>query len=631
MAKKKKSQKHVHLATPINKKNVKTPGWVIPFILIVIFLAYIPALKAGFVNWDDGDYVNDNRLIKDFSNLKLLLTTPVQGNHHPLTMLSLAFNYAISGLNGWSYHLLNLLLHLINSFLVFRLAMLLSNRNTIIAFTTAILFGIHPMHVESVAWVSERKDVLYSLFFLGGLITYTKYADTGSRKQYFLTILLLVFSLLSKAAAVIFPVALFCIDILRKRKFTFKLFLEKVPFFILAMIDGIVTYLTQTEAGTTGAGLFGLGTRILMGFYGIMMYVLKMIAPFNLSPFYPFPAVNESLPIQYFLSPLFFIALVVLVFYSLKRSRVIAFGILFYLVNLLLVLQFLPVGSAVIAERYTYIPYIGLFYIIGWLIDRYTKSNITKAIYILLPVSLILAIGTFKQSGTWISGATLWDHAIKTQPSAQAFGNRALLLRKEKNYDLAIEYYSNAIKLNSVYHEAYANRGNVYFDLNKLDLAYQDYKKALSIKPGYHPALDNLGALFALQGQYDSAIKYTSMAISIKPDYRSAYRNRGYTYIQLKRHDEAIKDFRKFLEYDPNDPDVYNTIGICYRAQGKNQEAISSINKAIELNPDPHFFMNRSYAYYALKNIEFAKRDALTAKQGEIKIETNYAKLLGIQ
>ena len=166
----------------LKKKNLSIPLWIIPFILIITFLAYIPALKAGFVNWDDPDYVIDNLLIKDLSNLKLLLTTPVQGNHHPLTMLSLAFNYLISGNDPWSYHLLNVLFHLANCYFVFRLTLLLTNKKVIIAFVTAILFGIHPLHVESVAWVSERKDVLYALFFLAGLISYTKYIDSGSKK-----------------------------------------------------------------------------------------------------------------------------------------------------------------------------------------------------------------------------------------------------------------------------------------------------------------------------------------------------------------------------------------------------------------------------------------------------------------
>src|SRR5258706_5022627 len=306
MAKKKKSEKHVHNARSTTQRKVNTPQkksspWIAPFILLLTFLAYIPALRAGFVNWDDGDYIVDNLIVKDFANLKSILSTPVQGNYHPLTMLSMAINYQISGLNAWSYHLFNLVFHLINCFLVYRLAMLLSYRNIIIAFTTAVLFGIHPMHVESVAWVSERKDVLYGLFFLAALISYTRYADTGSKKQYLFAIFLMMLSLLSKPAAVVFPAALFCIDILRKRKLTLTLIIEKIPFFIPALIMGILTYYGQSNTGATDmAAFFGIGIRILIGFYGIMMYFFKMILPFNLSAFYPFPARNISLPNEYY-------------------------------------------------------------------------------------------------------------------------------------------------------------------------------------------------------------------------------------------------------------------------------------------------------------------------------------------
>ena len=632
MQKKKKSEKHIHSAIANTKQKTATlPQWVLPFILLVTFFAFIPVFKAGFVNWDDGDYTYDNLLIRNFSNLKILLTTPLQGNHHPLTMLSLAINYQISGEDAWSYHLFNLLLHLINTFLVFRLALLLSNRNIIIAFTTAVLFGIHPLHVESVAWVSERKDVLYGMFFLLGLISYIKYADTGSKKQYWFTLLFLILSLLSKAAAVIFPVAIFCIDLLRNRKIELKLFLEKIPFFIPALIMGVLTFLAQKEAGATGKEEFSALTNILFGFYGIMMYFLKMIWPFNLSPFYPFPAVNESLPAKYYIAPLFSLAFAVLFFYSLKRNRVIAFGILFYLVNLLLVLQIVSVGSAVIAERYTYIPYIGLFYIIGWLIDRWSKGTIPKASYVIVPLSLFLAIITYRQSSIWENGATLWDQAIKTQPSSRAYTNRAVLLRKEKNPDLALEYYNQAISINSMDEEAYMNRGNVYMDLQKINLAYADYKKALSIKPDYPEALDNIGALYGMRGQYDSSLNYLNRVVTIKPDYKSAYKNRGMTYYSMKNYEAAIKNFEKFLEYEPGAAATQNTIGVCYQSMGKLQEAIAAYSKAIELSPEPLFYLNRSYVYNTLKNVEQARKDALIARQGGIQIANEYAASLGIQ
>src|SRR5436190_5153710 len=187
---KKKQKKYKPASNTIPKKELKTSSQnpqknniTIFIVLAITFIAYIPVLNAGFVNWDDPDYVTNNPMIKNIADLEMIFTRPIQGNYHPLTILSLALNYLISGLHPWSYHLLNLILHLFNCFLVFRLTMILSRNNSIIAFTTSLLFGIHPMHAESVAWVSERKDLLYSLFFLAGLIFYTRYVDTRSKKQ----------------------------------------------------------------------------------------------------------------------------------------------------------------------------------------------------------------------------------------------------------------------------------------------------------------------------------------------------------------------------------------------------------------------------------------------------------------
>jgi Flp pilus assembly protein TadD len=620
------SKKKVVKQIPVKKNYTE-----LLIILIVTFVVYIPTLKAGFVNWDDPDYVNDGIFRGGFSGLKTLIVTPIQGNYHPLTMLSLALNYSISGMNPWSYHLVNLLLHLVNCVLVFRFALLLS-KNTVIAFVTAIFFGIHPMHVESVAWTSERKDVLYSLFFLAGLISYTKYVDSEKRNQYILTIAFLILSLLSKPAAVIFPLVLFCIDLLRKRKLTSKLFLEKIPFIILPFVMGIITFIAQKEKGAVDVHIFSMGTRILMGFYGIMMYFLKMIIPINLSPFYPYPPINEPLPTSYYVGPVFFVVLAAICFYSLKRNRVIAFGIIFYVINLLLVVQFLPVGSAVIADRYTYIPYIGLFFIVGWLINRFAKGSISKAYYVAIPITLVFSFLTYKQVLIWNDSGSLWDKAIKINPSSRAYVNRARVYNDvEKDTAKALEHYNEALKLNAIDKEAFTNRGNIYFNSGKFDLAYRDYKQSLSLDSNYYPALDNMGALFATRGRFDSALLSLNHVLRIKPDYISALRNRGLTFMELKRYDEAIRDFQDFLKYQPDDPDIFNVIGVCYRLSGKYQEALTTVNKALAIKPDPHFYLNRSYCYTGLNNKEQAKKDALTAKQGGLVLDANYATQLGIQ
>jgi tetratricopeptide (TPR) repeat protein len=629
MAKKKKVEKHLHTSR-VRSEVDPTPKWALPLILILTFAAYISALNAGFVNWDDEDYIINNLLVRDISNLQALITTPVQGNYHPLTMISLAINYSISGLEAWSYHLFNLLFHLINCVLVFRLARQLSKQNFIIAFTTAILFAVHPMHVESVAWISERKDVLYTLFFLAGLISYTKFIDTSSKKQFWLTLLFLVLSLLSKPAAIVFPLVLFCIDLLRKRPFTIKLILEKIPFVVPAFVIGIMTYLAQVDVGSTGTAIFPLGSRILFGFYGIMMYLLKLFIPFNLSPFYPKPPSNESIPFEYLVSPAIFIALVILFYFSLRKNRVIAFGISFYLANLVLVLQVLTVGSAVIAERYTYVPYIGIFFALGWLIDHYFKSGQRKAFYIIIPVSILFSVLTYRQASIWHNGASLWDHVIETNPSPRAYAVRAALLRDEKDYNKALEYCTNAIQLNAAFSEAYVNRGNIYFDLKNYDLAYLDYKKSLELKPELYTTHENMGILFSTVKKYDSALVYFGTAIKLKPDNKQAYKNRGVTYLQISRYDEAIKDFQTFLIYEPNSPDIVNTIGHCLRVQSKFQKSLNFINKAIQMEPKPAYYLNRSYAYYGMGNLEMAKRDVLIAKQGGVQILPAYIQALGL-
>jgi protein O-mannosyl-transferase len=641
MATKKKYRKAVHgtsaverpekyVRTSSGQKPISVPKWFIPAVLTITTIAFIQVLGAGFVNLDDSDYVTNNPLIRTGSLLQVI-TTPVQGNYHPLTMLSLYINHLISGEQAWSYHLFNLLFHLVNCILVFRLVLLLTGRNVIIALTTAVLFGIHPMHVESVAWVAERKDVLYGLFFLAGLISYTKYVDSNSKKEYVLSILFLILSLLSKPAAVIFPLALGCIDLLRRRQLSIRLVVEKVPFFILAAIIGILTMIAQRKAGAVGNLNFSVATKVLFGFYGIMMYFIKMVIPFNLVVFYPYPAINKALPVEYYIGPLFFIALAGVFFYMLKRNRIVPFGILFYLTNLLLVLQVLPVGGAIIAERYTYIPYIGLFVIVGWLIDRFAKGNRSKAYTTIFIANIFFSLLTWSQVAVWKNSAVLWDHAIKVRPSNKAYANRATELRNEKNYNLALEYFNEALSLSIIDYESFNNRGNIYFDLKQPDLAIKDYRKALSIKADYYPSLDNLGVQYATLGQYDSALKYENQALLVKPDYKVAYSNRALIYMKVNRFQDAIADWGRFLQYEPGAADVYNTIGFCYQSMNRFEESLTSINKAIEIDPQGVFYLNRAYTLRAMNNLGSAKSDVLTARQAGINIPADLANSLGIK
>ena len=631
-----KSNKHIHRKPPVKTAPAKGVGqenrlWLLGFSVLLVLIAYLPVFTAGFVNWDDDDYVVKNTVIRSFANMKEIVTGPVQGNYHPLTMFSLALNYAVSGLKPFSYHFINLLLHLMNMVLVYLLASRLSNNNSIISFATALLFGIHPLHVESVAWVSERKDVLYAFFFLLGLLSYCKYILKGMRKDYLLTFTWFVLSILSKPAAIIFPVALFTFDFFYRRKPAMKIFLEKIPFFLIAAIFAYLTLTAQKTVGATdNTEVFTIGDRILFAFYGYAAYFFKMILPVNLVAFYPTPPVNEPLPAYFYAAPLFFIATVVVCLLTWKKNRVITFGFAFYFVNILLVLQLVVVGSALIAERYTYIPLIGLFFIAGWYLDKSFRANPSVAYGIIAAAGIIFAFVSYNQAATWKNGEALWENVIKKMPSSKAYVIRATELDKQGKKEKALSYYNEALKINKADPEAFGNRGNIYFEFQQDSLALMDYNSALALNPKYAPALSNRGALFSRRGDYDNGLKDLNRALELNPDYGPAYKNRGTTFLSLKQFENAITDFRKYLEYEPKEVEIYNAIGVCYQNAAKYELSLKPFSDAIELDPLPVYFLNRSISLRALGRVEEARKDAIEARSRGLKLDPEYERILGI-
>jgi len=355
-----------------------------------------------------------------------------------------------------------------------------------------------------------------------------------------------------------------------------------------------------------------------------------MIFPFNLATFYGFPPLNESLPASYYISPLFFVALAIGFYFSFKKNRTLAFAVSFYLVNLALVLQFLTVGSAIIADRYSYIPYIGLFFLIGWVIYKYVKP--ATAFYAVGSVLFLFTLLSFKQATTWHDGASLWDHAIRTAPSYKAYLNRATLLKDEKNYDQAVTYFGEAINLNpQLGTDAYIYRGNIYFEQKKYDLAFEDYKKALQTNQTDFTVLHNMGVVFSFRNQYDSALKYYNMSLAKNAAYKPAYNSRGVLYMNHEKYQEAIIDFQNYLRFDPKAANIYNIIGTTYRFWLKQDSSLKYINKAIELDPEPHYILNRGITYGAMNRYDLARNDVLKAKSKGVKIDSALARELGIQ
>ncbi len=570
-----------------DSKHLDFDQWFIWGAIALTFLAFLPALSADFVNWDDNDYVTNNEMIRSFSSFGKFFTTTVQGNYHPLTMISLAVNYAISGESAFSYHLFNVLFHLVNVFLVYRFILALCPGSVFIAFATAILFGIHPMHVESVAWVSERKDVLYSLFFLLGLISYLKYIDRGSKKAFWMTVLCFVLSLLSKPAAIVFPGVLFLLDFFRQRKWSFSLIVEKLPFFLLAVGLLLVTLLEQEAVGAVAEeGMYDFGTRAFFPFYGYMMYIVKLFWPVGLTNFYPFLPLNASLPAAYLLSPLVFVGSVVLCWATWRRYREITFGFGFYFFNLVLVLQFFLIGSAIIAERYTYLPYVGLFFIIGWVIDRIIKLIGFSAYGLILAVSLFLSFLTYQRAGVWKNSETLWDSAIANHPSSKAYVNRAFLYQKAGEYEKAIDLYNKSTKLNVKDKGVYANLGHIYYTQKKDDLALANFNTALNLKPDYEDALAGRGKVYARMGKTDLAQADFAKAKALSPDFDQAFKTRGFRFFREKRYDLAIEELTNYTNLNTDDAEAYAFLGAAYLNldNGSDREAIQALEPVIQLD-----------------------------------------------
>ena len=363
-------------------------NYILPAAIAVItWLFYQSCINNLLTNWDDPGYIRDNGLIKDISaeGIKNIFTYSVMGNYHPLTVLSYAIEYSFVRLQPMWYHIDSLLFHIIVTVLVYWFVNLVTRR-PIAAAIAALLFGLHPMHVESVAWLSGRKDVVYGVFYMAACITYIYFVRTDGGKKwkwYALTSLFFICSLLGKPVAVVLPVTLFLIDYFEQRKLTAGMVLEKVPWLLLSIVAGIKSILDQRVFGSleTQDVTYKAWERIALGGYAMVTYLWKAVVPVGLSNFYPYPLKEaDAMPVVYYIYPLGVAVIFVLLWFFARKNRLVVFAALFFLVNIALLLQFIPVGGAIVADRYTYIPYLGLFIIAGWYVSGFFEPADRKSV-----------------------------------------------------------------------------------------------------------------------------------------------------------------------------------------------------------------------------------------------------------
>lgn len=610
----------------LSKNNI----WILGTLLLTMVL-YLPSLQNDFVNWDDQLYVYENPLIFDLiGNFGRIIVEPVAGNYHPVTVLTLALDYSIGGLNPFYYHLTNLLWHLFNVVLVFWFVYSLSNRNTLVSGIATLLFAIHPMHVEPVAWISSRKDLVYTAFFLLSLVTYFKYLAKEKWTWLLGSLVLFILSAAAKPAAVILPLVLFLIDYLKVRPLTLKLALEKIPFFIVSLAFGLLTISAQQAGGAVGDfETYTIFQRILFGCYGLMMYLYKAFVPLNMTNLYSYPVISEGLPFSYYLAPVVVLLVIGLV-HKFRNDRKVVFAALFFLVNLLLVLQIMTVGSAILADRYTYIPYISLGFLLGY-IWLFVMGLGQKPKQIMIGLGLVITVlfswMTYRQTQVWKNGETLWKHAIQVEPISRNHAALGDFYQKKGAFDQALAKFTDAINLKPGKYDHWGDRGTTYFKMGNYAAAIQDFQKSLELKPEAEKVHRNMGSALGAAGRYNEALGYFNRALELEPNFPDALLDRGNLYIYLQNYDQALSDFQAYLNTDPISPSfkAFNGIGVAYYYKGDYQQAINFYSQAIALNPnDGQVYYNRSVCYSNLGNKQQALSDALAAQKRGMAVDATY-------
>jgi len=535
---------------PINKKFL----WLAT-ILMLTCIAYFPVFTNEFTNWDDNIFVTSNELIRSFSlsNMLTWFTKPFVGQYQPFVLLSFALDYSINGYNPLIFHITNLLLHLVNTFLVFRFIDLLF-KNTFVALLTSLLFGIHTLNVESVSWITERKNVLFTLFYLWSLIWYLKYLDKNEFKHFLFTLLLFVFALMSKSAAVTLPVVLILIDYLYKRDQLKKLIVfEKFPFFALSLFVGIFTIIAHHQYGALGnATGYPFFMRALISAKALIFFFEKLLLPIHLSAYYPLPTNLKNIIPELIIGFFLVYALILgAVFISFKKKNgFVFFGLVFFIINLSLFI--IPAGVPVLTtDRYAYVPFIGIFVIISYglyfLITRYSKLKIFGMLIFTVFI-LLLCILTFKQSKIWHDSITLWNNVINTTGETSfPLMKRGIAYRHLNDFEKALNNFNASIELNNKYPVVYENRGYIYLLQKDYEKAAFDFEQALKMDPRSAYALRNLGLVELNLGNYKNALANLNQSLDIEPDNAYALKTRGKIYIALNQTDNACSDLQRSI------------------------------------------------------------------------------------
>lgn len=616
--------------------------WIVGGFFALCFIVYGASLSNRFVAWDDNYVINFNPVVRGFSvdHLVKTFTTFVDPElYNPLTFISYQLDYTIGGLKPFIFHFTNLLLHTLNAILVAWFLYVLSKRGWL-SIVAAILFAVHPLNVEAVAWASARKDVLSTFFFFATLISYLYYKEQTHRSKLMYAISLAAFllGLLSKVMVLTIPVILLMIDYLQHRKWSTKPIIEKIPYFALSGIFGIIAIIGKQAAANQATIL----ETILMGAKSTVFYLEKFFVPIRLAVIYPYTKqITISSP-DFFIPVLLVVLLIALAVFSyVKKWRFATFGLCFYLLTLVpTFLNFAKGGEFYFAsDRYAYVPQIGLLLIIIVLLHAFFESQSRKKNIIRTASSLIaliiglLAVLSYKQSLVWKNSETLFVQTLKYYPDAVAASinlglvyresgfpekamplfqdalkirpNNALLianigatLDKQGKTEEAIKQYEKAIAMEPKQPDSYYALGMVYERQGKIDEAFALYEKVREMNPQYVGVYNNLGSVYVQKNDLEKAREMYEKAISIDPYYSDAHFNLAYVSEKLGDSATAAKEYETTLELEGEKIEILQTLTGIYAQQNMSEETVRTVKRMLAVDPTNDF---ATKLYNALK------------------------------
>ncbi len=687
--------------------------WVYALLILTTMAIYWQISGHEFINFDDNEYVYENAHVQQgvtLENIVWAFTSTVGANWHPVTMLSHMLDVHLFGLQpGW-HHLVNLLFHLLNTALLFHLFHKLTRKMWPSAFMAA-LFALHPLHVESVAWISERKDVLSTFFWILTMLQYSRYVEKPGIIRYLMTIFCFITGLMAKPMLVTLPFVLLLLDLwplarlpwtgngiycptidgphdrsahdrLDARRYPpyglFKnnpymaIVIEKVPFFIVVVAFCCIAFFVQRSDGAVAAvDLIPLESRIFNAIVSYGAYLIQMIWPFRLAIFYPFP---EIIPVwKVWTSALFLLLISLFAFRRVADRPWISFGWLWYLGTLVPVIGLVQIGSQSMADRYTYVPFIGIFLIIAWETDRLLQQfRPTRTVLVSLACLLLtcLSLLTWIQARQWQTSVTLFAYATRvTKDNSLAHNNLGLALLDRNRFQEAILHLSLSTWLKPGNAKLYNNLGIALMKAGQIEMAEKAFVHATEVNPGYWNAHVNLGIVLSRRGKNRQALAHFQKALSLNPHQGKAHYNMAMSLEKQNRIEEAlyhyatavsidprliealnrkkrlekkrnriemaIRDIKEQLQRNPKDPSLLVEIGNLHGQKGAIDDAVAYYKQALEIQPD-HYPAKMQLAFAYARNGAYDQaiswyRSALASTPENSTIYYNIACLYSIQ